>query len=71
MQAAAPVKTSSAASGAGSSGSGMDTSLVVDVVAALLKENDVDEQEGYCRVKEQVKNKKMMMRHVLVLGRMV
>lgn len=35
---------------------GIDTRLVVDVLEALLKENDMDEQEGYCRVKGQVKN---------------
>lgn len=35
-------------------GRGMDTRLVVDVVMALLKENDVDSQKGYCAVKEQV-----------------
>ncbi|CAM9569542.1 unnamed protein product, partial [Ectocarpus fasciculatus] len=32
---------------------GMDTRLVEDVVRALLKDNDVDTQAGYCIVKEQ------------------
>lgn len=31
-----------------------DTRLVADVVEALLKDNDVDEQEGYCTVKKEV-----------------
>lgn len=32
----------------------MDTRLVEDIVRALLKDNDVDTQDGYCTVKEQV-----------------
>lgn len=28
--------------------------LLADVVEALLKDKDMDDQEGYCRVKEQV-----------------
>ncbi|CAM9434922.1 unnamed protein product [Hapterophycus canaliculatus] len=51
VQAATP-------SGGGGDGAmgvgGMDTRLVVDVVEALLKENDVDSQQGYCAVKEQL-----------------
>ncbi|CAM9186365.1 unnamed protein product [Ectocarpus sp. 12 AP-2014] len=45
VQAAAP----------GSRGEGgMDTRLVEDIVRALLKDNDVDTQDGYCTVKEQL-----------------
>lgn len=32
----------------------MDTRLVEDIVRALLRDNDVDTQDGYCTVKEQV-----------------
>lgn len=39
--------------GNGAAGSGR-TRLVVDVAEALLKNNDVETQEGYCTVKEQV-----------------
>lgn len=38
----------------GGRGGATETRLVADVVEALLKDNDVDDQEGYCRVKEQV-----------------
>lgn len=38
----------------------MDTRLVVDVVEALLKENDVDSQEGYCAVKQQVRGRRLL-----------
>lgn len=66
VQVATPASSSSSLSATGGAGAGavendnraghgpIDTRLVVDVVEALLKDNDVDDQEGYCRVKKQV-----------------
>lgn len=51
IQAAVPGGGSGSGNGEGGSGR---TRLVVDVVEALLKDNDVETQEGYCTVKEQV-----------------
>ena len=52
IQAAVP----SGGSGSGHGGAGAERArLVVDVVEALLKNNDVETQEGYCTVKEQVR----------------
>ena len=48
VQAAAP------GSGGAGGGGAVDTRLVVDIVEALLANNDVETQEGYCAVKEQV-----------------
>lgn len=43
------------AAAGGCRGAGVrDMRLVVDVVEALLKDNDVDDQEGYCTVKKEV-----------------
>ncbi len=47
VQAAAP-------GSGGAAGGTIDTRLVVDIVEALLASNDVETQQGYCAVKEQV-----------------
>lgn len=45
------------AAAGGRRGAGVgDTRLVADVVEALLKANNVDEQEGYCTVKKEVRH---------------
>ena len=45
------------AAAGGRRGAGLgDTRLVADVVEALLKDNDVDDQEGYCNVKKEVRH---------------
>eukprot|EP00904_Undaria_pinnatifida_P005359 jgi/Undpi1/1953/HiC_scaffold_12.g05340.m1 len=45
------------AAAGGRRGAGLgDTRLVADVVEALLKDNDVDDQEGYCNVKKELQD---------------
>lgn len=54
VQAAVPGGGRGSGSGNGAGGSER-ARLVVDVVEALLKSNDVETQEGYCTIKEQVR----------------